>query len=218
MKRLVVVISGRGSNLGAIVAAIRQHAWPIDIVNVISNRPLAQGLETARAAGLPTTVLDHVGFADRAEFDAALADEIARGKPDLIALAGFMRILTPQFCARFAGRLVNIHPSLLPAFKGLNTHQQALEAGVAVHGCTVHLVTPDLDHGPIVAQGVVPVMPSDDTDLLADRVLEMEHRLYPMAIAALLSGRLSWASGRRHDSGRGEFSCDYAPCLLHPDL
>lgn len=218
MKRLVVLISGRGSNLGAIVAAIGRHAWPIKIVNVISNRPLAQGLETARVAGLPTTVLDHAGFADRAQFDAALADEIARAMPDLIVLAGFMRILTPQFCARFAGRLVNIHPSLLPAFKGLNTHQQALDAGVAVHGCTVHLVTPDLDHGPIVAQGVVPVMPSDNADQLADRVLEMEHRLYPMAIAALLSGRLSWADGRRRDSGHGEFSCDYAPCLLHPDL
>lgn len=218
MKRLVVVISGRGSNLGAIIAAIRRHAWPIEIVNVISNRPLALGLETARAAGLRTTVVDHAAFADRTDFDAALADEIDRAAPDLVALAGFMRILTPQFCARFEDRLVNVHPSLLPAFKGLHTHQQALDAGVTVHGCTVHLVTPDLDHGPIVAQGVVPVMESDNAGLLADRVLEMEHHIYPMAIAALLSGRLSWADGRRRDSGQGQFPCEYSPCLLHPDL
>lgn len=218
MKRLVVMISGRGSNLGAIATAIGRHAWPIEIVNVISSRPQAQGLEVARAAGLPTTVIDHTHFADRAAFDGALAEAIDRDQPDLIALAGFMRILTPAFCARYAGRLVNIHPSLLPAFTGLRTHEQALAAGVAIHGCTVHLVTPDLDHGPIVAQAVVPVMATDDAAGLAQRVLDMEHRLYPMAIAALLSGRLTWASGRREDLLHGEFPCAYSPCLLHPDL
>jgi len=200
------------------LAAIRRHAWPIEIVNVISNQPLAEGLALARTAGLRTTVIDHAHFTDRAHFDAALADEIDRAAPDLIALAGFMRILTSEFCLRFAGRLVNIHPSLLPAFKGMHTHRQALHAGVTIHGCTVHMVTTDLDHGPIIAQGIVPVKATDDADQLAERVLEMEHQLYPMAIAALLSGRVSFADGRRHESGPGQFPCEYSPWLLHPDL
>lgn len=190
-KRLVVLISGRGSNLKAIFAACRREAWAADIVAVIASQPDAAGLAWAAEQGIATVAMDHRAHADRAAFDAALADAIDAHRPDLVVLAGFMRILTDGFVARYEGRLVNIHPSLLPAFPGLRTHRQALEAGVKLAGATVHLVTAKLDHGPIVAQAAVPVLAGDDEAALSARVLEVEHRLYPMALRWLVDGRVS---------------------------
>lgn len=181
---LVVLISGRGSNLQAILDA------GIAVRAVISNRPEARGLLLAECHGVSTRVVPHRDFASREAFDAALAEEIERHAPRLVALAGFMRILTPGFVARFAGRLVNVHPSLLPAFPGLDTHQRALAAGVKLHGCTVHFVTAALDHGPIIVQAAVPVRAGDTADSLAARVLEQEHAVYPQAIRWFLEGRL----------------------------
>ena len=158
MKRIVILISGRGSNMQAIVQAAAHEHWPAKIAAVISNRPEATGLQFAVDAGIPTAVLDHRRFADRAAFDAALSELIDTFTPDLVVLAGFLRILTPGFVQHYQGRMLNIHPSLLPSFPGLATHRKALDAGVSVHGATVHFVTPDLDHGPIVAQATVPVL------------------------------------------------------------
>ncbi len=182
MKRIVVLISGTGSNLQAIHHACQAEGWPAQIVAVLSNQPDAIGLDWARAQGIEAIALDHRAHADRAAFDAALAAEIDRQQPDLIVLAGFMRILTPDFVARYEGRMINIHPSLLPAFSGLHTHQRAIDAGCRVAGATVHFVTAELDHGPIVAQAVVPVLDGDDAPTLARRVRVQEHRLYPMAV------------------------------------
>ncbi|RZS52014.1 phosphoribosylglycinamide formyltransferase [Sphaerotilus mobilis] len=182
MKRIVVLISGTGSNLQAIHHACQAEGWPARIVAVLSNKPDADGLDWARAQGIEAVGLDHRVHADRAAFDAALSAEIDRQQPDLVVLAGFMRILTPAFVARYEGRMINIHPSLLPAFSGLHTHQRAINAGCRVAGATVHFVTAELDHGPIVAQAVVPVLDSDDAPTLARRVLAQEHRLYPMAV------------------------------------
>lgn len=218
MKRLAVLISGRGSNLDALLSAIQRHGWPIAVVAVISNRPNAPGLEIARAKGIATEVLDHTQFQNRKAFDAALAQKLETQSPDLVVLAGFMRLLTAEFCARFRNRLVNIHPSLLPAFKGLETHQQALDAGVRVHGCTVHLVTAELDHGPILAQAIVPVHPDDTAEVLAARVLKMEHEIYPTAIAAWLSGQLMIQDDRIINRGEGAFPTEFRSCRLHPDL
>ena len=167
----------------------------IPVSAVISNRPEAAGLGIAAARGIATAVVDHRRHASRDAFDAALAAEIERHRPRLVALAGFMRVLTPAFVGRYAGRLLNIHPSLLPAFPGLHTHQRALEAGVKVHGCTVHFVTADLDHGPIVAQAAVAVRAGDDAAALAARVLEQEHVIYPRAVRWFLDGRLDLAGG-----------------------
>ncbi|WP_370263995.1 phosphoribosylglycinamide formyltransferase [Limnobacter sp.] len=192
---IVVLISGRGSNLKALIDHAKSSG-AYRIAAVISNRPQAGGLALAVEAGIPTAVLDHTGFEGREPFDAALADLIEQHKPDWVVLAGFMRILTAGFVARFEGRLVNVHPSLLPAFPGLNTHQQALDAGVRVHGVTVHLVTAQLDHGPIVDQAVVPVLPGDTAEDLAQRVLALEHVIYPRAVAALASGQIVLAQGR----------------------
>ena len=186
MTRVVVLLSGRGSNLEAIVKA----RLPIEIVAVISNQAAAAGLAFARSQGLPALALNPADYADRDSFDAALADEIARHTPDLIVLAGYMRILSAAFIARFEDRLLNIHPSLLPAFPGLNTHRRALAEGVKIHGCTVHFVTPRLDHGPIVIQAAVPVLPSDTVDTLSARVLQQEHRIYPQAIRWFAEQRL----------------------------
>jgi len=183
MSKVIVLISGRGSNMQALMAA------GIPLTAVISNRPDAAGLETARAAGVAAESVDHRRFPDRASFDAALAASIDHHTPDLVVLAGFMRILGADFVNRYAGRLMNIHPSLLPAFTGLDTHRRALQAGCKIHGCTVHLVTPELDHGPIVAQAAVPVL-DDDEDSLAARVLAQEHRLLPAAVRWYLSDRL----------------------------
>lgn len=174
----------------AIVEAAAVGPWPARIAAIISNRPDAAGLEWARARGINTRVVDHRSFASREAFDTALAAVIDEYAPDAIALAGFMRVLTPGFVQHYAGRLVNIHPSLLPAFPGLKTHRAALDAGVKEHGCTVHFVTAELDHGPIIAQAAVPVSQGDDEAALGARVLVQEHRIYPQAVRWLLEGRL----------------------------
>jgi phosphoribosylglycinamide formyltransferase-1 len=194
MKNIVILISGSGSNMAAIVQAARREAWSEKygacVAAVISNKANAQGLVFAQEQGLATEVLDHKAFASREAFDAALMALIDRfdapGQPVLVVLAGFMRILTPGFVGHYAGRLINIHPSLLPAFTGLNTHQRALDAGCKLAGATVHQVTAELDHGGILAQAAVPVLPGDTADLLAARVLTQEHLIYPRAIAELL--------------------------------
>jgi phosphoribosylglycinamide formyltransferase 1 len=217
MKRLVVLISGRGSNMGAILARRQQEGWPVEVSRVISNRAGAAGLVLAANQAIPTLVLDHQHFADRDAFDRALADQIEIDRPDLVVLAGFMRILTPGFCKRFEGRLLNIHPSLLPAFTGLNTHQRAIEAGVKAHGCTVHAVTAALDHGPILAQGVVSVHEGDTEASLAQRVLSIEHQVYPMAVAAALSGRCVLKGSHWHDLGVGDFPHAFSPLLIASD-
>jgi len=178
VKRIVILISGRGSNMQALLGA----SLPCQVAAVISNRADAQGLEIARAHGIATAVLPHHDFADRAAFDSALAKEIDRYAPDVIVLAGFMRILTDGFVERYAGRLINIHPSLLPAYPGINTHERALQDGIKIHGCTVHFVTPTLDHGPVIIQAAVPVMRDDTSQSLSARVLCEEHRIYAQAI------------------------------------
>lgn len=190
-KNIVILISGNGSNMAAIAHAARQERWQdtlqARVACVISNRPEAAGLALASSLGLATRVLDHRQFATREAFDAALQQAIDAHQPALVVLAGFMRILTPAFAAHYAGRLVNIHPSLLPAFPGLHTHRRAIEAGCKVAGATVHRVTAELDHGPILAQAVVPVLPGDTADALAARVQTQEHRIYPAAVRALLA-------------------------------
>lgn len=196
MKRLVILISGRGSNMQAIIRAAAAEQWPAQIVAVICNRPLAKGLQIASDAGIATVVVDHQSYADRTAFDAALAAAIDQFAPDLVVLAGFLRILTTEFVSRYQGRMLNIHPSLLPSFPGLATHRQALSAGVRVHGATVHFVTPDLDHGPIVAQATVPVEENDTEATLGSRVLELEHRIYPQAIRDFIEGRLALENGQ----------------------
>ncbi|CAN0646522.1 phosphoribosylglycinamide formyltransferase [Burkholderia cepacia] len=196
MKKLVILISGRGSNMEAIVRACAQERWPAEIAAVIANRPDAAGLAFAASHGVATAVVDHRSFDGRDSFDAALAAEIDRFAPDLVVLAGFMRILTPAFVRQYEGRLLNIHPSLLPSFKGIHTHQQALDAGVALHGASVHFVIPELDSGAIVAQGAVPVRAGDDAAALAQRVLAVEHVLYPRAVRWFIEGRLRLENGR----------------------
>ncbi|NHR04082.1 phosphoribosylglycinamide formyltransferase [Chromobacterium haemolyticum] len=193
MKNIVILISGRGSNMQAIVDANIAGAR---IAAVISNRPDAAGLAWAAERGIATAALDHKTFASREDFDAALAQLIDSHQPDLVVLAGFMRILSAGFTRRYEGRMLNVHPSLLPAFTGLNTHQRALEMGCKVAGCTVHFVTAELDHGPIVAQGVVEVLDGDDADTLAERVLQLEHRLYPAAVRRFVAGELNIVSGK----------------------
>jgi phosphoribosylglycinamide formyltransferase 1 len=185
-KSIVILISGRGSNMEALLEA----RLPARVAAVISNKPEAPGLATAKSRGIPTAVVAHREFGDRAAFDAALAGEIDRHRPDLVALAGFMRILTAPFIERYNGRMMNIHPSLLPSFPGLHTHRQALAAGVRIHGCTVHFTTPAVDSGPIIVQAAVPVLPDDTEERLAARVLAEEHRVYPQAVRWFLEGRL----------------------------
>jgi phosphoribosylglycinamide formyltransferase 1 len=190
MKNMVILISGGGSNMAAIVKTAQNAHWATlygaQVAAVVSNKADAKGLEFAKAQGIATAVLDHKAYPNREAFDTALAQLIDGYSPTLVVLAGFMRILTPAFVQRYEGRLVNIHPSLLPAFPGLHTHQRALEAGCQVAGATVHRVTAELDHGPILAQVVVPVLPGDTADTLAARVLTQEHLIYPRALAALL--------------------------------
>ncbi|ABE45741.1 phosphoribosylglycinamide formyltransferase [Polaromonas sp. JS666] len=189
-KDIVILISGGGSNMVAITNAAQKERWQdtlhARVACVISNKPGAEGLATAAGLGIATQVIDHKQFDSRDAFDAALQGAIDACQPTLVVLAGFMRILTPAFVAHYAGRLVNIHPSLLPAFPGLNTHQRAIDAGCKVAGATVHLVTADLDHGPILAQAVVPILAGDSANTLAARVLSQEHLIYPRAIRALL--------------------------------
>lgn len=195
MKRIVILISGRGSNMEAIVQACEAEQWRARIAAVISNRPDAKGLQFAAARGIPTAVVDHTQYASREAFDAELARVIDTHQPDVVALAGFMRILTARFVQHYQGRLVNIHPSLLPAFPGLHTHRRALEAGCKLAGATVHLVTPELDHGPIIIQAAVPVWPDDTEDRLAERVLAREHIIYPRAVRWMVEGALDLRKG-----------------------
>ena len=195
MKNIVILISGRGSNMEAVVRAARSEKWPARIAAVISNKADAKGLEFAQAHGIATAVVPNKDFATRAEFDAALQEAIDSFSPDLVVLAGFMRILTAPFVEHYEGRMLNIHPSLLPLFPGLHTHQAAIDGGVAEHGATVHFVTAQLDHGPVVAQAKVPVLPGDTEDTLSARVLVEEHKLYPYAIRLFVEDRLSIVGG-----------------------
>ena len=196
MKSIVILISGRGSNMESLLNAVASGSLPVRVAAVLSNRSDALGLQTAAAAGVATRVIDHNQYPDRVSFDAAMAAAIDAFSPDLVVLAGFMRILSTEFVERYAGRLMNIHPSLLPSFQGLHTHRRALEEGVRIHGCTVHFVTPSLDHGPIVVQAAVPVLDGDDEYVLAARVLAQEHRVYPLAVRWFAEGHLRLVGGR----------------------
>lgn len=198
MKSIVILISGRGSNMQAMLEA----GLPCRVAAVISNRAGAEGLKIAGAHGIPTTVVDHRNYPDRESFDAALAQMIDTFEPDCVVLAGFMRILTACFVARYRGKLLNIHPSLLPSYSGLNTHARALSDGVRIHGCTVHFVSSDLDHGPIIIQAAVPVLPDDTEQTLAARVLHEEHRIYPQAVRWLCSEQVEL-----NEEGRVIFRC-----------
>ena len=206
---IVALISGRGTNLAAIIDAIADGALPVDLRAVICNQPRAPGIELARRAGCDVTIVHHRGFSSRERFDAALAGSIERFDPEVVVLAGFMRILTPGFVRRFAGRLINIHPSLLPEFPGLDTHARAIAAGAAVHGATVHFVTEALDSGPIIAQVRVPVLAKDDPDTLAARVLEHEHVILPRT--------LLWFAQRRIRLEGDDVLIDGEPARSHPE-
>jgi formyltetrahydrofolate-dependent phosphoribosylglycinamide formyltransferase len=190
-KRTAILISGRGSNMTALIEAAEKSDYPAQIVGVFSNNPNAAGLDFARAHGVPTAVIDHRNFADRAAFDAALDQVLEGWRAEIVCLAGFLRLLTTPFVEKWQGRMINIHPSLLPAYKGLRTHERALADGATVHGATVHFVTPELDAGKAILQAQVPVKPGDTADSLAARVLEQEHRIYPLALAMLARGRVS---------------------------
>lgn len=214
MKNIVILISGRGSNMEALIAARDAGNLPVNIAAVISNRPEAEGLETAARAGIVTHFINHKGFAGREAFDAALAECIDQFSPDLVVLAGFMRILSEGFVRHYEGRLVNIHPSLLPSFPGLHTHQRALEEGVRIHGCTVHFVTPALDHGPVIIQAAVPVLDGDSESSLAARVLEQEHKVYAQAVRWFAEDRLRLESGRVRVSAKPAVSA----ALISPEV
>jgi phosphoribosylglycinamide formyltransferase 1 len=211
VKKIVILISGRGSNMQSLLDA----QLPCQIAAVISNRAEAQGLATAQSYGITTAVVSHTNYADRAAFDAALAEEIDRHAPDVIVLAGFMRILTAGFVERYHGKLINIHPSLLPAYTGINTHERALQDGVKIHGCTVHFVTPTLDVGPIIIQAAVPVLHDDTADSLAARVLHEEHRIYAQAVRWICLEQV-----RLNAAGRVVISCLEQPgaSLISPGL
>jgi formyltetrahydrofolate-dependent phosphoribosylglycinamide formyltransferase len=191
-KRVAILISGRGSNMAALIEAARAPGYPAEIVGVFSNVADAPGLAVAAAQGIPTAARPHRDYADKPAFEAAMDEVLAGWRADIVCLAGFMRLLSPAFCTRWAGRLINIHPSLLPRHKGLHTHQQALADGVTEHGCTVHFVTPGMDEGPTIAQARVPVLPGDTADTLAARVLVEEHKLYPRALAMLARGDVAF--------------------------
>lgn len=201
MKNIVILISGRGSNMKAIVEAAIPNAR---IAAVLSNQESAAGLAWAAERGIPTAALNHKNFADRAAFDRAMIELIDRYQPDLVVLAGFMRILTPEFCLHYQNRLMNIHPSILPSFTGLHTHERALESGCRVAGCTIHFVTAELDCGPIIAQGIVPILENDTADDVAARVLAVEHRLFPQAVADFVAGRLHIEGNRVSGNSRAE--------------
>jgi phosphoribosylglycinamide formyltransferase 1 len=189
-KRAAILISGRGSNMAALIAAARKRDYPADIGVVVSNRPGAAGLQQAAAAGIAAATVDHAGFGrDRAAFEQAVQAHLDSHHIEIVCLAGFMRVLTPAFVSRWSGRMLNIHPALLPSFKGLHTHERALAAGVRIHGATVHYVVPEVDAGPIIAQAAVPVLAADTADTLAARVLAAEHRLYPLALGLVASGK-----------------------------
>ncbi len=215
MKRKVgILISGRGSNMAALIAAARNPDYPAEIACVLSNRPAAPGLSLADKAGIATIGLDHNDHASRESFDEAMNAALIASGVDLVACAGFMRLMSDAFVNAWAGRMINIHPSILPLFKGVDTHDRALEAGMRVHGCSVHFTTPELDAGPIIAQAVVPVLPGDDAKTLAARVLTAEHRLYPAALGLVASDKAVLAGNRV----RLEASIDEAQRLWSPDL
>jgi phosphoribosylglycinamide formyltransferase 1 len=202
-KRVAILISGRGSNMVALIEAAKAQDYPAEIVLVLSNRPDAAGLEHAREAGITTAIVDHRPFGeDRAAFDDALDAQLQAHRIDIVCLAGFMRLLTPAFVQRWSGRMLNIHPALLPLFKGLHTHRRALEAGVERHGATVHFVVPEMDAGPIVAQDSVPVLEGDTEESLARRVLAVEHRLYPQALRLVAEGRATFAASDGEEASR----------------
>ena len=205
MKRIVILVSGRGSNAQAIVQRCAAEGWPAQVVAIIGNRPGAAAFEFAAQHGITTALVDHRQYASREAFDDELARVIDGFAPDLVVLAGFMRILSDGFVAHYAGRLLNIHPSLLPAFAGLHTHRRAIEAGCKLAGATVHFVTPTLDHGPIVAQAAVPVLPDDTPEALSGRVLAVEHAIYPLAVRWFVLGQLVVQAGVvRHTGGESQ--------------
>ena len=196
-KRVAVLISGRGSNMAALTAAARADTYPAEIALVLSNRPAAAGLARARAAGIATAIVDHATYGkDRESFEGAMQAELERHDIELVCLAGFMRLLTPSFVRHWQGRLINIHPALLPAFKGLDTHERALAAGVKIHGASVHFVVEEIDGGPIIIQGALAVRDDDTAASLGERVLAIEHKIYPTALALLASGRVTIVDGR----------------------
>ncbi|MGX1305518.1 phosphoribosylglycinamide formyltransferase-1 [Amorphus suaedae] len=201
---VAVLVSGRGSNMAALIEAAKAPDYPAEIVLVISNRPGAGALDTAATAGIATSVIDHKAFATKAAFEAAVAEAIEASGAEFICLAGFMRVLSGAFVDRFAGRILNIHPSLLPSFKGLDTHERALAEGVRIHGCSVHIVSAELDAGPIVMQAAVPVLDADTAETLAARVLACEHRIYPAALSALASGTARLVDGHVRHVGASE--------------
>jgi phosphoribosylglycinamide formyltransferase 1 len=216
-KRVAVLISGRGSNMAALIAAAKEPSYPADIVLVLSNRPSAAGLATARAAGIATAVVDHTEYGkDREAFDRAMQTHLDNHRIDLVCLAGFMRLLSPWFVRRWQGCMINIHPALLPAFKGLDTHARALAAGVKIHGATVHFVEEEMDCGPIILQAAVAVRDDDTAATLAERVLAIEHKVYPQALALLAAGRVTIVDGRcridgaDHGDAPLDFSADSA--------
>lgn len=195
-KRVAVLISGRGSNMAALIEAAAERDYPAEIAVVLSDDPQAQGLTLATAKGIASGVVERKSFASKADHDAAIDNAIRSFDADLVVLAGYMRLLTTPFVEKWRGRIINIHPALLPLFKGLDTHKRALEAGVRVHGCTVHFVTPDMDDGPIIAQAAVPVLVGDDEATLAARVLKAEHLLYPLALKMVADGSARMENGR----------------------
>jgi phosphoribosylglycinamide formyltransferase-1 len=211
--KIGVLISGRGSNLQSLIDAAREPGYPADIVEVISNVPGVAGLERAAAAGLPNRCIDHKAFKEREPFEAALDDALKTAGVELVCLAGFMRLLTDGFVERWRDRLINIHPSLLPAFKGIHIHERVVEAGVRISGCTVHFVRPAMDEGPILVQAAVPVLPDDDADKLAARVLVQEHRIYPLAVRLIAEGRVTIVDERvRIDGVRPTMGALVSPC------
>lgn len=217
-KKVAILISGRGSNMAALIGAAKEADHPATIVGVISDKPDAAGLLAAQAAGIPTAVVERGSHADKQAHDAAIDAELARFGAEVVALAGYMRLLSPAFTERWQGRLINIHPSLLPGLKGLDTHRRALEAGLRIHGCSVHFVTADMDDGPLIAQAAVPVLAEDTEETLAARVLKAEHRLYPKALAMVCEGRARMEGGRTVYDLRGLEERNAREVLLSPEL
>ncbi len=207
-KRVAVLISGRGSNMTALIEASRAEGFPAEIGLVVSNNPAAPGLEVARQAGIEALAINHKDFSSREAFDQALVDALEKAGTDLVCLAGFMRIFSSVFVTAWQGRTINIHPALLPSFKGLNTHQSAIDAGVMIHGCTAHFMTQELDAGPIIIQAAVPVLADDTKETLSTRVLAMEHRIYPEALRLVASGDVRLENGKavRKQKGSGDRS------------
>ncbi len=222
-KRVAILISGRGSNMAALINAAASPDFPAEIVGVISNRPDAKGLAIAAAKGVSTSVIPSKGVS-REDHDAALDKALAGMKAEIVCLAGYLRLLTSGFVTKWTGRMINIHPALLPLFKGLDTHEQALKAGMRIHGCTVHFVTPEMDDGPIIAQAAVPVLASDDAEMLGARVLAAEHRIYPLGLALVAEGKARMEGGRTvfaefsEETGAGRLVSAPAPRPKTPDI